>query len=279
MSRLTISSPDIAAPGSTQGVLMRHILSTVERVAVSDLSVRIVGENGSGKEWLARLIHRMSARADHEFVHLDCSTIPFHTVQQEIFGSETIGLSRREIRPGLLETASEGTVYFDKVSTLPLSVREKLILAFERQHFRRVGGSTEVHCNVRAIEGMNMPPDEAHLRDAAGRRASLRIGQVCINMPPLRERRDEIPYLIGACIEEFRMRTRSGTEGMTPEALALCAAYDWPGNIQELRNAIEYASLLSGRGPIDREHLPPALRRHKAENGERAHDAPLNLSA
>ena len=126
---------------------------------------------------------------------------------------------------------------------------------------------------------MNMPPDESHLRDAAGRRASLRIGQICINMPPLRERRDEIPSLVGVCIEELHARNRTGPDGMTPDALALCAAHDWPGNIQELRNAIEYASLLSGRGPIDREHLPTALRRQSAENGSRVQIAPMNLPA
>ena len=268
MGRLITAMGDALVPEAEQGILMRQILNTVARVAVSDLSVRIVGENGAGKEWLARIIHRMSARSDREFVHLDCSAVPFQNIQQEIFGSETIGLSRKEIRPGLLESSNGGTLYFDKISTLPFFVRQKLVAAFDRKHFRRDGGREEVHFNVRAIEGMNMPPDEGHLRSDAGGRSSPRLGQVTINLPPLRERRDEIPSLVGRFIDECNARGESALEGMTAEALSLCSVHDWPGNIQELRNAVEYAAVLCQGGFIGRDHLPAALRRRSSDDAE-----------
>lgn len=261
MSTSITRSPDTPALGApAQGVLMQQILNTVERVAVSDLSVRIVGENGTGKEWLARIIHAMSARADRGFVALDCSRISLDHVRREIFGSETAGETGREIRPGILESANGGTVYFDRISALPIGIRKEVVGAFERQHFRRIGGVEDVHFNVRAIEGVSVPLDESDLRTGSGTLTFIRLGQVGINLPPLRERRDGIPYLVAEFIREWNGRGQAFLEGIAPDALELCSAYDWPGNIRELRKVLESAALLARTGCIERNHVSPFLK-------------------
>ncbi len=260
MSNLRTTSPETEPLAAAQGVLMGQILNTIARVAVSDLSVRIVGENGTGKQWLARVIHAMSSRADREFVPLDCSTIAAGQFHRHVFGTETAGAAGREVRPGVLESAIGGTVYFDKFSVLPLESWKELVVAFERQHFRRVGGVEDVYFNVRAIEGLSVPVDESHLRTGAGGWSSVRLGQVGINLPPLRERRESIPYLVGGFITECNASGRSSIEGITPEALELCTLFDWPGNVRELRSAIESAALVCRKGWIDRDHVSPYLK-------------------
>jgi DNA-binding NtrC family response regulator len=249
------------------GALMRNILSTVARVAVSDLSVRIVGEHGVGKEWLARVIHRMSARSGRPFVHVECAVLPLWNIQETLFGSESLGPNGRVIRAGLLESSSGGTVYFDAITRLPFHLRQKLLGAFDRGHFRRSGGHEDVHFNIRAIEGMTIEADAAPGSGAQRGRPSLRLGQVCINLPPLRERKEEIPLLAAQFLREQSGPAVPGRMELTPEALELVASYDWPGNVRELRDALEAAAAVSGTGPIGRDHLPPALRRHDGEGG------------
>jgi two-component system response regulator AtoC len=256
---LVFGNPGDAAPGG-RGSLMQNILETIAKVAVSDLSVRIVGECGSGKEWLARALHRLSARADREFVHLDCSSIPDGLVEEEIFGAEAAAGSDAGVRRGVLERANGGTIYFDKISALPSKARERVIAAFEQQHFRRLGGHEEVCVNVRAIEGLNKPVDENDLRRHARVPQLRRLGQVCINIPPLRERRGDIPHLVAQFIGETGSRLPAGPQGMTREALASCLSYDWPGNIRELRDAVAYAVSVCPEQTIGRPHLPAFLR-------------------
>lgn len=286
MSRITTTTtttaltPPPADPMlERQGALMQNILSTIARVAVSDLSVRIVGEHGVGKEWLARMIHAMSARAGTAFVCVDCKALPAADLEQTVFGSESVGPSGREVRPGLLELSRGGTMYFTAMAALPLPVRQRLVGAFERSHCRRVGGHEDVYFNVRAIEGITMAHDESRLRGQSSRYRSLRLGQVCINLPPLRERKDDIPFLAGHFLAQAPGAGRPAACGLTPEALELCAAYDWPGNVQELRDAVESAAVLSGTGDIGPEHLPPALRRQSAESGGRGAAAPAQIPA
>lgn len=254
-SEKNLSAP---TPVLNRSVLMENILKTMEHIAVSDLGVRIVGENGTGKEWLARLIHKLSARAGAHFAHLDCSAIPHYCLEEEIFGREGIVQSGIDIRPGILETANGGTVYFDRIAALPVHLKIKIARALERQHFRRVGGYGEVAVNVRVITGVNKQPDE-FIRSSA-RDITDRISPICINLPPLRERRDDIPFLIGHFIQDARRDDSRRCQGITAEALQACLAHDWPGNIHELRSAIEYAALMSGEALITDRHLPDYLR-------------------
>jgi DNA-binding NtrC family response regulator len=168
-----------------------------------------------------------------------------------------------------LERSSGGTVYFDAIQRLPFELRRKLVGAFDRGHFRRSGGHEDVHFNIRAIEGMTIEAEIAHERNAQGRRPSLRLGQVCINLPPLRERKEEIPLLAARFLQEQDSGDATGTGRLTPDALELLAAYDWPGNVGELRDALITAVARSGNGPIDPHHLPPALWRRT--DGETRH--------
>jgi DNA-binding NtrC family response regulator len=246
---------------------MQNILSTVGRVAVSDLSVRIVGEHGVGKEWLARAIHAMSARSGRPFVLVECASLPLWNIQETLFGSEAAGPAGRRIHAGLLERSSGGTVYFDAITRLPFHLRQKLVGAFDRGHFRRSGGHEDVHFNIRAIEGMTIESEDGHQRTAQGRRPSLRLGQVCINLPPLRERKEDIPLLAAQFLQERSGPDAPGTVQLSPDVLELLSAYDWPGNVRELRDALSAAVALSGAGPIDPDHLPPALRRHAGDGG------------
>lgn len=234
----------------------------MEHVAVSELGVRIVGENGTGKEWLARLIHNLSARADGQFVHVDCSAIPHYSLEQEIFGAESITRSGIDIRAGILESAHGGTIYFDRISALPINLKIKISRAVERQHFRRVGGFEEVSVHVRVIIGVNKQPDESGT--AASRDITDRMSPICINIPPLRERRDDIPFLIESFIEEAHQRNGCRPESISAEALQACLAHDWRGNIHELRSVIEYSLLMCSEPLIGERHLPDYLRRKVA---------------
>jgi DNA-binding NtrC family response regulator len=235
---------------------MQNILKTIEKVAVSDLSVRIVGESGSGKEWLASLIHQLSARAERKFVHVDCAELPSHLTLKTIFGWEIANGPERVVHAGVIEKANGGTIYFDRLSSLPKQVQTMILSAFEQQHFRRVGGHEEVYINVRAIEGVTIPYDEKLLHNRTRVESSRRLGQVCINIPPLRERRDDIPMLIKEFLEESNERYGTKIESVAPETLALLLSYQWPGNIRELRTVIDTAAAQCTEGFIHEKNLP-----------------------
>lgn len=233
---------------------MRQVLDLVERVAASEVSVLIMGESGTGKELVAREIHRLSGRQDEPMVALNCAAVSENLAESELFGHEKgafTGAATRKM--GLIELADGGTLFLDEIGDMDLPLQAKLLRTLEGRTFRRVGGIKEIPANFRLVSATNRP---LHALVEEGRfRGDLyyRINAVVLELPPLRERKDDILLLARHFLAQARP-AEAGSLTFRPEAEALLAAYPWPGNVRELRNVVERAALLCRDGvvaPVD----------------------------
>jgi transcriptional regulator with PAS, ATPase and Fis domain len=226
---------------------MRALLDTVEKALDHDISILILGESGSGKGWLAETIHRYGNRRDEPFVHVDCAAIPPDLFESELFGFEKgtfTGAAER--KPGRLELARRGSVYFDEIASLAPALQAKLLRAIEERRFTRLGGGADVRLEARVISSSSADVTAALRRDLL-----YRINVLTVTLPPLRERKEDVPRLA----EDF---ARIAGKQIDRDALRLLADYAWPGNVRELRNAIERAALLSDGDTIAAHSLPIA---------------------
>jgi two-component system NtrC family response regulator len=233
---------------------MRDVFDLVSTVAGTDATVLLLGESGTGKELVARALHRRGKRKDGSFVALNCSAIPESLFEAEIFGYEKgafTGAERR--RAGKIEQADGGTLFFDEVAEIPVSAQAKLLRVLEERSFTRLGGSETVRVDLRVISATNRKDMKA-LVDEGGFRIDLlyRLNVFEIRMPPLRDRREDIPLLVEHFIEKL-----GGDRRVSEKAMALLMDHPFPGNVRELWNVIERASILCGEGAIGPEHLPP----------------------
>jgi DNA-binding NtrC family response regulator len=254
---------------------MQRLYRTVDKVAATDATVLIVGESGTGKELVARMLHRVSRRAASPFVAVNCAAIPESLIESELFGHERgafTGAHRR--RQGRFEEAEGGTLFLDEISSMPLPLQATLLRVLQERRFTRVGGSGELECDVRVVAATNR--DLTRLVSEGGFREDLyyRLNVVPIAMPPLRERREDIPLLV----EEFldRVAQRHGVEvsQLPPPVLRRLMRHGWPGNVRELANVVERLVLLAEDGTVSEEDLPPEL----GDSSEPA-DCPFRLPA
>ncbi|HEX6835134.1 MAG TPA: sigma 54-interacting transcriptional regulator, partial [Polyangia bacterium] len=246
------------AETAEEGGAMRLLRRLATQVAASDLCVLIQGETGVGKEVMAETLHRMSPRASRKFLRLHCAAFTETLLESELFGHERGAFTgAHAAKPGLLETASGGTVLLDEIGELPMATQVKLLRVLEDQKVLRVGGIEPRSIDVRFIAATNR---DLEAEVAAGRFRSdlyFRLNGVTLWIPPLRERLDEIEPLARQFVGNACRRLKRAEESpLTPDAVKRLRAYGWPGNIRELRNTIERAVLLCGRGPIRVEHLP-----------------------
>ncbi|MBI2153461.1 MAG: sigma-54-dependent Fis family transcriptional regulator, partial [Candidatus Rokubacteria bacterium] len=223
--------------------------------------VLIHGENGSGKELVARAIHALSARRDGPFVEVNCAAIPEELIESELFGHEkgafTGAVGRRK---GKFELGNGGTLFLDEVGDMSLKTQAKVLRVLEEQAFERVGGTEQIKTDVRVIAASNQ-----NLVDliAAGRfREDLfyRLNVIPIEVPPLRRRKEDLPLLVEHFIRVFSLENGKRPKTMSVEALAYFLAYDWPGNVRELRNLVERLVIMTPREVIGPEDLPPPVR-------------------
>ena len=229
-----------------QSPAMMKLLDTVSQVAPSEATVLITGESGTGKELIAAAIHFNSPRRDGPFVQLNCAAITETLLESELFGHEKgafTGAERR--REGRFHQADGGSLFLDEVSEMPLSMQVKLLRVLQEREFTRVGGDAVVRVDVRLIAATN-----THLPDriAAGKfREDLyyRLNVVGLAVPPLRERREDIPLLAQHFLETFAERNRKPIKGFTPQAMGRLTRHSWPGNVRELMNAVERAVVLA----------------------------------
>jgi DNA-binding NtrC family response regulator len=229
----------------------------LERAARTDASVLIHGESGTGKELLAHHLHAHSARAGRPFVPVDCTTIPESLVESELFGHVKGAFSGADQnRPGLFEVASGGTLFLDEVGELPLAFQPKLLRAIQERQVRRVGAVEYRAADVRLVCATNR--DLRRMVDAGTFRQDLfyRLDVVRIDVPPLRERRGDVEVLARHFLTEMRERHGSKIVEIAPDALAVLAAYHWPGNVRQLRNCIERASALATGSTLGVADLP-----------------------
>jgi DNA-binding NtrC family response regulator len=241
----------------TQSSEMRNALDTMRRVAGTDLSVLIVGEQGSGREWAAHTIHQMSRRREGPFYVLDCGTIHADQLERELFGYETISWNGIDAKRSGFEEAAGGTLVIEEIEGLPPHLQAKIAHAVEYRTIRHIGGETNRGIDTRVIATLST--GEQHGTPASVLHQDLlhRFSPIMIQIPPLRKRKEDIVMLIDTFLEELRMRHGCAVQGISSAAVETCEEFDWPGNLRQLRSAIEYASVMSDGKMIETHHLPP----------------------
>jgi DNA-binding NtrC family response regulator len=235
---------------------MKAASEMTQRVAVTDSTVLLLGESGSGKELFARAIHHLSPRAEQAFVALNCAAIPDGLVENELFGHERgayTGAGARKM--GKLELAHRGTLFLDEIGELPLAAQSKLLRVLEERKFERVGGTQEIETNVRIVTATNKDLRAAVVEKSFREDLYFRIAGVPITIPPLRERGDDVLLLAENFLERFRREFRKPALTLAADAKARLRTYPWPGNVRELQNAIERAAILARGSELDAEAL------------------------
>ena len=261
---------------------MREMLALAHKVAESEVSsVLLQGESGTGKDLVAKAIHYHSARAENPFVAINCAALPGTLIESELFGYEKGAFTDAKARKeGLFEQAEGGTLFLDEIGELELSLQAKLLRVLEEGSFRRVGGLRDLPLDVRVIAASNR---DLKTEGEAGRfRSDLyyRLSVIQIDIPPLRERGDDIRVLAEHYLSNFKSRLRKSIDRITPEALAAFRRYEWPGNVRELRNVIERAMILEDGDEITVKYLPRGLAgesraRSETRAGTRPNQIPL----
>ncbi|HEY3442194.1 MAG TPA: sigma-54 dependent transcriptional regulator [Paludibaculum sp.] len=236
---------------------MMELFSMIRQVAPTSAPVLITGESGTGKELVARAIHTLSPRVNGRFVAVNCAAVPESLIESELFGHEKGAFTGAiERRAGCLELAQNGTLFLDELGEMPMPMQAKLLRVLEDFRFRRIGGKLETEVNVRVVAATNRPPAEA-LRDGRLREdLYYRINVFDLEVPPLRERLGDIPSLAEALIHNINQKHGLRVTGISDASVQDLRSRSWKGNVRELRNVLERAAILTGKGEID--VLPPA---------------------
>jgi len=225
---------------------LRRVLSQAEQVAPLDTTVSLFGETGTGKELLAHAIHKLSRRADHALVKLNCAALPDSLIETELFGHEKGAFTGADVRRiGRFEIANHGTIFLDEVGELPLDLQAKLLRVLEAGEFERVGGSHTIKVDVRVIAATNRNLEEAVRKGVFRSDLYYRLNIFPITLPPLRERKGDIPMLVTHLVRQLSQKLGKTIEVIPQETMAKLRNYPWPGNVRELRNVIERAVIIS----------------------------------
>jgi len=243
--------------------LMREALNFVRRVAASEATtILLEGENGTGKDLIAKTLHYQSIRQAEPFIAINCAAIPETLLESELFGYEKGAFTdARQQKRGIFELADKGTLFLDEVGEIPLMLQAKLLRVLEEQSFRRLGGLKDIQLDLRVIAATNKNLREAVKEGAFRQDLYFRLNVIQIVLPPMRERPEDILPLARFFIEHYNRKFRRGIEGVSPAAGELLLAHDWPGNVRELRNAIERAMILEESTYITAASLPIAITR------------------
>ncbi len=240
---------------------LRHLLAEVDQVAPSDASVLLVGESGTGKGLLARVLHERSRRASKRLVTVNCAALPESLLESELFGHEAGAFTgARGRKEGRFDLAAGGTLFLDEVTEIPLPVQVKLLRVLQEGEYERVGGTRTLQADVRVVAATNR---DIEAEVAAGRfREDLfyRLNVIQLRVPPLRDRRDDVPLLAAHFLDRFGQKNHKAVTGFTPDAQDALIGYEWPGNVRELENAVERAVVLCREDRVDLAQLPPPVR-------------------
>jgi len=237
---------------------MKEIIQLSKKIAKSEATtVLLLGESGTGKDLLARAIHNESNRSSKPFVTINCSSVPETLLESELFGHEKGAFtSAHKQKKGLFEIADGGTVFLDEIGEVSLGIQVKLLSIIEYKMFRRVGGTNDINVDIRIIAATNKNLQDSIKKNRFRYDLYYRLKVFQLILPPLKERREDIPELIDFFIKGFNIQFRKNIKDVTPEARNLLMQYDWPGNVRELRNVIERAIILQSGDYIGKEDLP-----------------------
>ncbi|MDX9865487.1 MAG: sigma-54 dependent transcriptional regulator [Anaerolineaceae bacterium] len=241
---------------------MKVIVNQARRAAEASVSVLVTGETGTGKEVLAKFIHNAGPRADKPFVPINCAAIQPTVLESELFGYEAgafTGADKRKL--GLMEVADGGILFLDEISSMPLDIQAKLLRAIEDRSLRRVGGTKMIQVDVQILAASNRDLPNMIKENQFREDLYYRLKVVDLHLPPLRERREDIPELAGFFVRRINMRLGMNVTDISQRALEALVRYQWPGNIRELSNAIERALLFCDDAVIDLAHLPADILR------------------
>jgi Nif-specific regulatory protein len=261
-----------------EGPRMKEVWRILARVAPTDSTVLVRGESGTGKEIAARALHRQSPRARRPFVAINCATLSENLLESELFGYERGAFTGAvERKAGKLEVADSGTLFLDEVGEIPLSLQAKLLRVLQEREFERLGSTRTQRVDVRVIAATNRDLEKAIREGTFRDDLYYRLNVISVTLPPLRERREDVPLLASHFAATFSRKLGRQVAGFTPEARACLLRYSWPGNVRELANAVERAVVLGEDDLIRPEDLPEAVLEAAPASGggpvPRYHDA------
>lgn len=244
--------------GNSKELLL--LIKKAELVAKKSSTIMVVGETGVGKELIVQAIHSSSPRQNQPFIAQNCAALPESLLEGILFGTVKGSFTGAENKAGLFELASGGTLFLDEINTMPLSLQAKILRAIEEKRVRRIGDTKERIVDARIIAALNIDPEAALERQQLREDLYYRLNVVTLKIPPLRERKEDIPYLIEVFTEKNNRTFNSNIIGISPDALKTFISHNWPGNIRELKNYIEQIFNFKEKGIITMADLPPILR-------------------
>ncbi|RLA87514.1 MAG: sigma-54-dependent Fis family transcriptional regulator [Deltaproteobacteria bacterium] len=263
-----------------QSEAMRELFDFIEKVSRTDSTVLITGESGTGKELVARAIHYKSPRRSKPLVAVNCAALPEELLESELFGhvrGAFTGAVRD--RKGRFELADRGTIFLDEVSEMSSALQVKLLRVLQEREFERVGDTRTVRVDIRVIAATNQDLEELVKQGRFREDLYYRLNVIPIHIPPLRERKSDIPLLLLHFLKAFNALRGGRVEGFSPEAMNLLMEYDWPGNVRELENLVERLVVLKGEGIVRPEDLPEKIRKGELIPSQRGEEkGTLNLS-
>lgn len=240
---------------------IQQVLAQVNKVAETNATVLLTGESGVGKELVAKAIHNSSLRKNGKFLAVNCGAIPIHLMESEFFGYEKGAFTdAKEPKPGLFELANEGTLFLDEVGELPLEAQVKLLRVLEEKKVFRLGGKKAISVDIRIISATNRNIDEKVIDGSFRLDLLYRLNLFIIHIPPLRERKDDIPLLLDYFIAKHNKTLNLNISNISKEAIETLMNYHWPGNIRDLENAVQSAMILCCEGVLTNAHLPSRVK-------------------
>ena len=261
----------------TENPAMRNLVQLAQRAAGSNSTILLLGESGTGKEVLARKIHQWSLRGNYPFTVVNCVAIPEQLLESELFGHERGAFTGAyQLRRGKFEVADRGTVFLDEIGEVPPSIQTKLLRILQDHEFERVGGTRSIKADIRVIAATNSDLERSVKEGRFREDLYYRLNVVSIKLPPLRERKEDVPVLVEHFLRKYAGELKKPMKRLTPDALDGLIAYHWPGNVRELENVIERAMVLSEGDQIGSEDLPLQVTtgpRREPFRGRDFHDA------
>ena len=244
--------------GKSEKIL--EIFEIIEKVARTDSTVIITGETGTGKELIARAIHKCSPRKDRPFVPINCAAIPEQLLESEFFGYEKGAFTgAMRSRMGRIEFSNHGTLFLDEISSMSLELQAKLLRVIQEQEFERIGGLKTIKVDFRLISATNQDLKEKIKEGTFREDLFYRLNVIPINVPPLRERKSDIPILVNHFLKELREHNKTSVRGFSDKAMERLMQYHWPGNVRELKNLVERLSVLKQQGIIELDDIPSSM--------------------